>query len=259
MKFLKTMTLAASVSVMSFSPLASAADPSYGVIFMDRSGSMMTTRPDGQTRCAYSQQIAMQKVSRFFWNPIVNGQKLDIKTFSSGGQLTSITNGFTDFGGAVMALSQLDPQSCGGSTALAEAACLSADALRDSYTAAANNGALLRVYGSTDGGENSSPIANCGGAAWQAEVWLRYHNVNPDVQFNIDIYYGNVQKAARKASANYEQSQTIAEDVGYGTVLKSTPPSGLNTFDFMKQLATSTGGEVREISDVHGDNGNGEW
>ena len=258
MKFLKTMTLAASVSMMSLSPLANAAQESYGVIFMDRSGSMMTTRPDGQSRCAYSHQIALQKVNKFFYDNNINGQKLDVKVFSSGGQLTSITNGFTDAMGATIALYGLNPEGCGGLTALAEAACVSADDLRNSWTTAANNGALLRVYGSTDGDENNSPVANCGGSNWQAEVLDKYLAVQPAIQFNVDLFVGNVQKAATKSKGQEQQDYRIAEDVGYEGK-KAQATKALSTFDFMRELAAKTGGVATDISDTHGDSGSGEW
>ncbi|KZW98548.1 hypothetical protein JL49_22570 [Pseudoalteromonas luteoviolacea] len=236
----------------SFSTLS--APESYGILFLDRSGSMLIKRPDNQSRCAFSKQQAISKMSKFFLDSSINGQELNIKTFASGGQIQSITNGFVDFSSAFMALSQPDGEGCSGMTALAEAMCDGADELRLNYAAEASQGAILRVYGSTDGDENHSPVSNCGGSGWQAEVANKYLYEQPPVQFNATIYTGTVQSIA---NLNNKMDAAIAKDLPAYALAPKHYAQSLPTFDFLKKLAAQTGGTVEEVSDNDGNPG--EW
>jgi hypothetical protein len=125
-------------------------------------------------------------------------QKINIKTICSGGQIQSISNGFVNFTAAFMALNRLDAQGCQESTALAEAMCDGADELHSHCSTEASRGATLRVYGSTNGAENNSPAAHCGGPNWQAQVYSKYLLEQPEVQFNTTIYTGTVQRLTKK-------------------------------------------------------------
>ncbi|MBQ4835260.1 MULTISPECIES: VWA domain-containing protein [Pseudoalteromonas] len=251
MKTLASILLGA-LTTVSFSTLS--APESYGILFLDRSGSMMTLRPDKQSRCAYSKQQAISKATKFFLDSSINGQKLNVKTFSSGGQIQSITNGFVDFTGAFMALQQLDGEGCRGATALAEAMCDGADELRTNFSVEASRGALLRVYGSSDGDENASPVTHCGGANWQANVTAKYLMELPQVQFNATIYTGTVQSIAMSDKLN----AAIANDLPAYAMSPNTYTKNVPTFDFLKQLAAQTGGTVEEVSDSDGGDP-GEW
>lgn len=238
--------IALATTMSSFNSLA--APESYGVLFLDRSSSMNTLRPDGQSRCSFSKQQAVQKVSKFFLDATINGQQLNVKTFASGGQIQSLTNGFAGFNAAMMALYQLDPEGCSGLTALAQAMCDGADELRANYSTEAANGALLRVYGSTDGSENDSPISSCGGSNWQTSVTSKYLFELPPVQFNATIYTGTVQNIL----ANKDKMYVL--DVSSASQSVSSTP----TFQFLKQLSIDTGGTYEEISDSDGGDP-GDW
>ncbi|WP_247688710.1 VWA domain-containing protein [Pseudoalteromonas sp. MMG012] len=247
MKFITSLLLGA-LAVPAFSAIS--APESYGVLFLDRSGSMMTQRPDGQSRCAFSKQQAINKVTQFFLDSSINGQKLNVKTFSNGGQIQSISSGFVDFTSAFMALQQLDSEGCTGLTALAEAMCDGADELRNNFSVEASQGAILRVYGSTDGDENASPVANCGGSNWQAQVTSKYFLELPQVQFNATIYTGTVQNIVNVNSA-------VANDASANASSQKLNAQNIPTFEFLKQLATKTGGKVELVSDSDG--GSGQW
>ncbi|WP_299492774.1 VWA domain-containing protein [uncultured Shewanella sp.] len=227
---------------------ATAAVPSYGVLVMDRSGSMMSTRTDGQSRCSYSKQEAIDKISRFFFNANLNGQLIEVRTFNSANNMQSVTGGFVDFVGAMTAMNNLDDEGCSGSTALAQAMCSAADDLRAQFSEEASNGARLRVYGSTDGDENSSPNTPCGGSNWQDEVRSKYTVEVPTVEFNPTIFTGTVSAAVRHLAV-------IEQDQGKTGAI-STKSS---TFEFLQELAVETGGEIELISDSDGDNPNEPW
>lgn len=227
---------------------ATAAVPSYGVLVMDRSGSMMSTRTDGQSRCSYSKQEAIDKVSRFFFNANINGQLIEVRTFNSANNMQSVTGGFVDFVGAMTAMNNLDAEGCSGGTALAQAMCSAADDLRAQFTNEADNGARLRVYGSTDGDENSSPSTPCGGSNWQDEVRSKYIVETPTIEFNPTIFTGTVSIAGQHLDA-VEQDNSKN-----GAITTSS-----STFEFLQELAVATGGEIELISDSDGDDPNEPW
>ncbi|WP_018693084.1 VWA domain-containing protein [Algicola sagamiensis] len=245
---MKKTLLALAISACSFSTFAA---DSYGVLVMDQSGSMATKRLDGQSRCAYSRHQAIGKISKFFIQ--LNGQQIDIRTFNSGGQLTSLTGGFTgSFVEAMNAVNNLAPEGCTGSTALAEAMCVAADDLRANFTNEANNGARLRVFGSTDGEENDSPVAHCGGGNWQDKVTDKYLTELPPIEFNATIFTSTVSIAG----LNNEVAYT---DIGRHTAYEVFGTESIPTFEFLKQLAAQTGGTVQVIADNDPDDDDGDW
>ena len=274
------------VSIVSFllvSLISQAAEStdSYGIIFMDRSGSMMIDRPDGQSRCSYSKQQTIHKISKFFFDNNIKGQQIDVKAFSSGGQVNSLTGGFVGFVDAMTAMNSLDAEGCSGLTALAEAMCDAADQLRNKFSIEAYQGAILRVYGSTDGDENDSPEAYCGGTNWQEMVYNKYLNEFPAVQFNATIYTGTVQSVSsslsiNSTSVNMVAGKALSNSVSNVEVLMdsqlvnpslSNPTQSIqviqtnsvDTFDFLRNLAADTGGETDVIPDDHGTGDPIDW
>jgi hypothetical protein len=208
------------------------AKDSYISFIMDRSSSMQTTRVDGKTRCAYSKEFTKQTLNKLYERYSTEGKVyINLEVFGSQGGQQSITQGYSKDKSFVMtAIDRLGQEDCQqGSTALADAMCSVANAMRTFTSGLDSN---LIVYGITDGEENSSSFRDCGtnlAAGWQDYVKTKFKNESPRIIYNAAIFTG-------------EEIRTAETEVGL-EVPRAT------TFAFLIDLAKETGGTVTVVND----------
>ena len=145
----------------------SALSVNYGILYLDITRSMETSREEGSSRCAISKSIAKTSVTAFFekWN----GRLIDVRTFSESGKVISLTGGFTKIAQpALDGIDSLTVDECPGkATALAEALCIAAEDIRNAVGEKIRPGRdHMMVVAATDGGENGSN-GPCSGENWQ--------------------------------------------------------------------------------------------
>ena len=179
----------------------------YGMIVIDRSGSMSTRRSDGMTRCTYANALAIEKSEKWFTpeNQLTSkgelgrgGTHLEIRTFDSPDNLTTIGTGYvTSISEAESYINTLG-NSCGPSTALKEAVCYSIDDIISDAADAAGTPILVgksEIFFITDAGENSSNTDSCDDdtGSWTIDVYMHYLARFGKVTINhYDLKAGNV-------------------------------------------------------------------
>lgn len=247
LKKIITTSLASCVAVAVMSGAnAQTSDDKYGMIVIDRSGSMLTRRFDGQTRCNYANDLAIEKAEKWFTpegqqtsldEDGKGGTHLDIRTFDSPGDLVSLGGGYvTSFSEAETYIRSLGG-ACSGSTALKEAACLSLDDIANT-----TSGNAREIYFIADAGENSSASTDCSTdtGSWQTDVfnhWFQYF-FNPGVQFNYtQLVTGNVSFS--RASNTLEAEPSSSKDSQLVTINNSI----MSSAQLWSSLATLSGGE----------------
>ncbi|AKT37842.1 VWA domain-containing protein [Chondromyces crocatus] len=164
-----------------------------GIILIDRTGSMLTTRSTGRSRCRDARTMAQTKVTEFFSK--YDGGGLAIWTFNGAG-VTKLTNGYVGAAEASAAIDALSPDGCTGGTPLADAICAAADELND-LKGPPTTPNLLTIL--TDGADNMS-TGPCRGVAsggisnplsWQFKARSRISPYFPHVQVNAQFWTGN--------------------------------------------------------------------
>jgi hypothetical protein len=184
----------------------------YGIVLIDRTGSMMTPRATGKSRCEEALGVAKKKVDDFF---SLGGSQIAVWTFS-GSSTSSITSGYVSAVQAKNAIGMLDPNGCGPVTPLAQAICQGIDELKASHpsTTSARSNVLAVI---TDGGENAStgPCSGTDGPdddtnSWRYKVLVRA--MTKKVVLDTDYMTGNYLTA--KGGVDPETGLTLPVRAG---------------------------------------------
>lgn len=209
-------------------------DAPHLAIVLDRTGSMLTTRSSGRTRCEDALTLAVQDVRTFF--DAAAGEpdaSVAVWTFA-GSSPTDLTGGFVDEATAIAALGTLSPTGCTGATPLADAICAASDGLTTAFPAAGPGESLLAI--SSDGGENNSSgpcdgPSSASGPPYDPGSWQR---------LVTDAVVGRHQVFTRYWSS----VQLAAFDVETGE-----PIFGVDDALFFETLAIETDGEYFPVTD----------
>lgn len=206
------------------------------LVLLDRTGSMVELRSNGQSRCHDALELAKLDVRSFFARfSTIPGISVAVWTFA-GSAPSDLTGGFVGEGPALAALNALDPEGCTDSTPLADAICSAADSLDAAFPAGGTGNRILAI--SSDGGENNStgpcsgPSSTSGApydpGSWQGKVRARLvgHNIV------LDRFWGSVVR------------RPIDVETGRTTVAGS-----VSDFDFFRELAMATGGTYWGVGD----------
>ncbi|WP_158623778.1 vWA domain-containing protein [Corallococcus llansteffanensis] len=185
---MKSLSGLVAVALMA-SPLTALAVDRYGILLLDRTGSMQVNRVTGHTRCYDSIVQAHDRVNAFY--DTNRGTHLSIWQFD-GASVTAYPGGFIPKVNRQQAHAIVDaigPNNCnGGSTNLADAMCSAGKHLQDL------NVGRAYLHVATDGYENSS-IGPCAGpsgdpdvpGSWQYKV-VEAMDVNFNVVVNTDYF-----------------------------------------------------------------------
>lgn len=213
-----------------------------GIILIDRTGSMMSVRDNGHTRCSDAIDQALEKVDEFF-GPKLGGSAVAIWTFNSLGVNELV--GYTDATTAKNKINTLSRTDCTAMTPLADAMCQAIDTLSASLASGKNN--LLTAI--TDGGENYSR----GGCAGTANL------IADPTSWRRKVADYAVSKGVTLNSAFLQNKNPLLRKIDPETGLSISPPSGASTgpavdpdHDGFLWMAMMTGGIYDLISD--GDN-----
>lgn len=158
-----------------------------GIVVIDRTGSMMTTRSNGQSRCHDALSQATESVDEFFSDKF-HGTAIAVWAFNSAG--TQKLTGYVGSAEAKAAIASLAAEGCTNSTPLADVMC---DAI-DDLSGRLSPGKMNVLFVQTDGGDNVSKRADCSGTqeevsmttSWRNKV-MKYaltHNVMVATGFN---------------------------------------------------------------------------
>jgi hypothetical protein len=207
----------ASINLVSIS--AQAADERYGTLLFDKTGSMQAKRADGSIRCDFGKKLLLVSLANAINKSDIEGRKLieflNLKTFDSPGNLTSLSNGFVDVRGWSSTFGQgkafydaieakiSRPDYCNGSsTALGDALCDTIDELRAQPTTARSRLGLV-----TDAYDNAS--RRCNGPTYVTTHIVPRLIITPPVTMNITILTppGNVSARSANKLADLESVQ----------------------------------------------------
>lgn len=224
------------------------AQDKYGMIVIDRSGSMGIDRSDGTSRCDFANELAIEKAEKWFAPTSQEispreygkgGTHLEIRTFDVPGNLTSISAGYvTSLADAESYINSLSSTCPGASTALAEAACITMDDIAG--VASVNSKEIFYI---SDAGENSSSPTSCisDSGDWTMDVynhWFPYLGATPRLVINYTgLTRGNV--SLLRANSNFE-----AEPDMQNNILSVSPNNQIMTSSQLwSTLAVLSGGE----------------
>lgn len=227
----------------------------YVTILFDNTGSMHFKRANGQSRCEFGKELFASSLR----TAIINGDYLDVKSFSSPGSLSSLSSGFIDvrglnpFVGAGKVyydrlVARVNGLTCGGgSTALGDALC---DTIDELHAVNAGN-KVARMGLITDAGENAS--LTCRGNNYALDhVLPRAFAQSPIVQFDSTILTtdgGSVRQARRALSAD-----ELTESPFEGSAERRAPGSAtsarnLSEMAQLRALSDYTGGNFHVVED----------
>ncbi len=218
------------------------------LVLIDRTGSMITPRINGHTRCEDALIYAADDVSTFFAdNPLGAAA---VWTFANT-EPTPLT-GFVGEAEALAAIDGLAPDGCDGQTPLAESICEAIDDLVASYPVETLGDRVLAI--STDGGENASdgecdgfwsdsgppPSGNYDLDSWQQRVYDRLHDNGVTAQARFWESFG--QRGGKDREGGGSRNLPAVSD-----------------YVFLEDLAESSGGTFIYMDDNADDdcNGNG--
>ncbi|HYO74117.1 MAG TPA: VWA domain-containing protein [Archangium sp.] len=204
----------------------------YGMILIDRTGSMMQQRSTGNSRCKDALIQARGALTEFF-GTAVGGTHMAVWTFTNSA-VTKLTPTYVGKDDALAALNSLDPSGCSGSTPLADAMCWVADDMQ----ALEPKPTLLHV--ATDGYENNS-YGECSGPSgsyttpgtWQNKVLTRLTAAK--VRARVDFWVA--QTTLELAPGNQANTLTTCSSVEQCEE------------QFFAALAEQTGGEYHRVKD----------
>ncbi|MCP3061153.1 VWA domain-containing protein [Myxococcus sp. K38C18041901] len=211
----------------------------YGLILIDRSGSMNTVRTStGNTRCYDSVKQAGVELNNLFDPSGADRTHVAVWTFT-GTEVTKLTTAPVGKVEAQAAIDTLIGKTCSGDTPLAESMCFAID-----YLSALDPGFTTYLYIGTDGYENSSDGACAGPSGSTAD---------------LASWHGKVFKKANdslvKTSTSFWVSNTDLElapgqPQGLARTCSASDPKVCDEQLFNK-LATSSGGEYRRAVDTN--------
>lgn len=210
----------------------------YGMVLIDRSGSMTATRSTGNSRCKDAKKQALLELDRLFDPMQFDRTHVAVWSFA-GAIVTKHTIGYVDKATAVTAVTNLTDEGCSGGTPLADAMCWAIDDL-----SAKSPGESTNLYVATDGEENASTGA-CSGpwgdptatpSSWQYKVYAKA--VASLVKTSTDYWTGSLVL------------NLLPSDPQGATTLSCT--SMVTCEDkLFSSLATVTGGEYRRAKDAN--------
>lgn len=229
----------------------------YGTALFDKTGSMNVIRSaDDLTRCQFGKSLLLQTIH----SGIMNLDYINVKYFSSPGQLTSLSNGFVDvrglnpFAGEGKDFydnmeAQLDTVSCSGSTALGDAICDSITELR-----AQGGSSKWRVGLVTDASENASLV--CKNNVPGDNSYIDNHVVpamnasTPPVILNLSILQNSGGNVSFKSLQQNKQLENIEFDASAESAsAKSVSTNALSEIELLIEAAINSGGGAIVIED----------
>ncbi|AKF85500.1 hypothetical protein MFUL124B02_13215 [Myxococcus fulvus 124B02] len=211
----------------------------YGLILIDRSGSMNTVRSStNNTRCYDSVKQAGIELEKLFDPSGADRTHVAVWTFT-GTEITKRTTAPVGKVEAQAAIDLLKNETCAGDTPLAESMCFAID-----YLSALDPGFATYLYIGTDGYENSSdgPCTGPSGnvtdlASWHGKVFKKANDslVKTSTSFwvsstDLELAPGQPQALARTCSAT---ERKICDE------------------QLFNKLATGSGGEYRRAVDTN--------
>ncbi|WP_163869222.1 VWA domain-containing protein [Myxococcus eversor] len=214
----------------------------YGLVLMDRSGSLTTVRAStGNSRCYDSRKQALLELDRLFDPNDLDRTHVAVWSFA-GTVVTKHTVNYVDYATAKAAIEALPAEGCSGVTPLADAMCWAIDNLSTQ-----DPGFTTNLYIATDGEENSS-TGECSGpngtvgnlASWHGKVYTKANAslVKTSTSYwvsstDLELWPGQFESLASAAATCTTAAPWICDD------------------QLFSALATRSGGEYRRANDAN--------